>query len=146
MKTRVGIGGGVGVLLFALIFFGYSLQYPYKGDLGPGPGFFPLWLSGILIILSLVYIYEAWRGQDSAETMPGSQGRKNILFILITMILYLILLPLAGFIPASILFLFPLLYKSYRWQVSLAIAVGMSLLLYVLFSVLLEIQLPGWGM
>ena len=52
MVNRVGLSGALFALTIGVIFFGYSLQYPYESELGPGSGMMPLWLSGLLIVLS----------------------------------------------------------------------------------------------
>lgn len=142
MKSNLGIWGGLSVLFFAIIFFVYSLEYPYSDELGPGPGFLPVWLSGLLIILSLIYIYEAYRGKDSAESMPAREAQKTMAFILMTMILYVVFLPLIGFNLTSTMFLFALLYKAYNWYTSLAISIVTSTFLFLLFAKFLDVQLP----
>ena len=143
MKNKTGIIGGFSVMLLAIVFFVYSLMYPYRGeDIGPGPGFLPLWLSGILFILSLAYLYVAFKGEDSVEPMPDRQGRKNIVFILLCMVAFLVMLPLAGFVVASTVFLFVLFIKSYKWYIALATALGSSVFLFVLFNNFLQVNLP----
>ena len=148
-KINAGVIAGFVVLLFALVIFFDSFNYAYLSDIGPGPGFFPIWLSGILIILSLIYIVVSFKnGDPDTEPMPDKNGIKKILFIIISMILFALLLPYAGFIMSSTIFLFVLLYGGYKWYTNAAISAGVSILLFCLFDIVLEVQLPvsllGW--
>ncbi len=138
----MGISGGVFSLVVALVFFVYALEYPYASELGPGPGMFPLWLSGILILLSLMYLYSAYKGADSSEKAPDSQSQKEMLFILISMGLYVLLLPIIGFNLSSILFLFAFLRKGYPWHTSLGISIVASVILFFLFTEAFASPLP----
>lgn len=147
-KMNAGVWAGFVVLLFSLVFFFQSMKYPYLSPLGPGPGFFPAWLCGLLFLLSLFYIYVSWKGtEESGEPMPRGRALKNILFILICMILFAGLLSFLGFIASSSLFLFALLYGGYKWYSNAAISIGTSVFLYVLFHTVLSVQLPvnAWG-
>jgi putative tricarboxylic transport membrane protein len=117
-------------------------MYSYTSEIGPGPGFLPLWLSGILFVLSIVYLCVVLKGQDSVEPMPDKQGRKNILFILLDMVMFAVMLPSLGFTLSGTVFLYLLLVKSYKWYVALLTAFGSCLFLFLLFSVLLKVNLP----
>ncbi len=143
MKNRTSIISALCVMAVSIVFFVYSLMYPYRGeDIGPGPGFLPFWLSLILFVLSLSYLYVAVKGEDSVEAMPDRQGKKNIIGILLYMIAFLAVLPWVGFNVASSVFLFVLFIKSYKWHISLLTAVGTSIILFVLFNNFLQVNLP----
>jgi hypothetical protein len=139
-KLKAGAWGGIVFLAIGVLFFGYSWMYPYKSDIGPGAGFFPVWISGLLIVLAALYIYESVKGRDSAEEIT-SESFKRILLIVIYMVLFVILLPLVGFNIAGTAFLFALLFKAYKKPVGLAISVVSTVALYFLF-LLLGVQLP----
>lgn len=132
--NKVGLSGALSVLAIGLVFFVYSLQYPYESDLGPGAGMLPLWLSGLLILLALAYLYAVIKGKDSAEDWPEWKAQIEMAFILGNMALFVILLPLIGFNLAAALFLFLFLRRSYRWDKSLAISAGVSVFLFLLFT------------
>lgn len=147
MKNNMGLGGAISVFIVAVIFFCYSLQYPYSSDFGPGPGFWPIWLSGLLGLLSLAYIYSVYQGKDDAEKVPDKKAGKEILFILFCMSLYVMLLPVLGFNISSALFLFVFLRKGYNLATSLGISAGAAVFLYVLFTECFATPLPTnmWG-
>lgn len=148
MKDKImGLSGGIFVFFIAAVFFISSLDLPYSSELGPGPGFWPLWLSGLLLILSLCYIYSVWKGKDSAEEAPDRKAQKEMVIILGSMSLYVVLLPILGFNLSSMLFLFVLLRKGYNWYVSLGISAVASVLLFLLFTEGFATPLPVniWG-
>jgi putative tricarboxylic transport membrane protein len=134
MKNKVGFSGGVSVLTIGIIFFVYALQYPYESELGPGPGMLPLWLSGILIVLSLAYLYSVILGKDSAEDWPDNKSQIEMGLILGNMSLFVLLTPVIGFVLSSILFLFIFFRRNYHWFKSLMISAGASVFLFLLFT------------
>ena len=57
------------VLLPLALFLGYhASRLSYYTSIGPGPGFFPVWLCGLLALLAIVMIVQASFG--SPEPMP----------------------------------------------------------------------------
>ena len=132
--NKVSLSGGLAVLGIAIIFFVYSLEYPYESELGPGSGMLPRWLSGILIVLALTWIGAALRGKDSSEKWPEKKARFEIIFILGAMAGFVFFLPILGFNLTGSAFLFVFLRRNYRWFTSLAISVGATILLYLLFT------------
>jgi len=141
-KLPAGFWGGITVLATGVIFFFYSTIYPYISEYGPGPGMFPLWLSGLLVLLSGFYIVASLKGEDSSDKMPDRKGMLNMLFLILCMALFVIFLPVLGFNLCASLTLFALLFKAYPWHVNLAISIGSSVSIYVIFSILLGVQLP----
>lgn len=148
-KINADAWAGLVVFIFAFIFLVQSLQFPYWSHSGPGAGFFALWLSGILLILALFYMYHSLRGTlVSQESMPRGAGLKNILYILGALVVFILLVTFLGFTVTSSIFLFLLLYRAYKWHTNLAISVGVSLALFWFFHDLLRVALPvnvfGW--
>lgn len=163
-RLNPGVWAGLVLCAISLVFFFNALKYPYSSEFGPGPGFFPVWLSGILFVLSTVYLFTSFKGQKpepdpeqaprsnvtdgSEEKEANKDAWKNIAFILVCMIAFVILLPNLGFTVSAALFLFVLLIRSYKWYVSAATAAGVSVFLFWLFAKVLEINLPvnalGW--
>ncbi|KAA9031664.1 tripartite tricarboxylate transporter TctB family protein [Niallia endozanthoxylica] len=145
-KYRSGIWAGAVIFLLALFAFVLSLSYSYSGALGPGPGFFPTWLSGILMALSIWYIYESVKGKNtSSESWPTGQSLKHILFIIISLVLFVILFTLFGFLLAGFIFLAILFYKEYRWYTTLLMSAGITGFIYWMFNSVLKVYLPLGG-
>ncbi|MBO8162100.1 MAG: tripartite tricarboxylate transporter TctB family protein [Brevibacillus sp.] len=148
-KWTADVWAGIGVSLFSLTFLLLSLEFSYTGPAGPGPGFMPIWISGIMLVLSLFYILESARDKDgTGELMPRGAALKSVFFVLVCLVLYLILMPILGFIAASVLFLFTLFVRHYKWHTSIGVAVVVTFLLFWLFGSVLNVDLPestfGW--
>jgi len=139
-KLQAGAWAGIVFLAIGILFFGYSLIYPYSSEVGPGSGFFPIWISGFLIVLALLYIYESVKGSDSAEEITRESFRK-VLMIIIFMVLFVLFLPIAGFNISGVAFLFAMFFKSYGAVKNLIISLVSTLAIYFLF-LLLGVQLP----
>jgi len=139
-KLQAGAWAGIVFLAIGILFFAYSLIYPYSSEVGPGSGFFPIWISGFLIILALIYIYESVKGNDSAEEITKESFTK-VLMIVIFMVLFVLFLPIAGFNISGTAFLFAMFFKSYGLVKNLIISLVSTLAIYFLF-LLLGVQLP----
>lgn len=145
-NSKSGIWAGIVILCLAIFSLVISFQYSYSGIVGPGPGFFPMWLSISLIILSILYIYESVKGKNvSEEEWPTGHSLKQILFIIMSLVLFLVLFVLCGFLFAGIIFLIVLFYKEYKWFVTASLSVGITLFIYVMFNIVLKVHLPSSG-
>lgn len=145
-KWNAGVWAGIILLLFSIIIFVQSFAYSYASDVGPGPGFFPSWLSGLLVILSIFYIIESFKGKSvSNEKWPKGKAVKNILYILVGLFAFVILFLLFGFIVSGSVFLFLMFFKAYKWYVNILISISVSLFLFWLFNDVLSVQLPVSG-
>jgi putative tricarboxylic transport membrane protein len=56
--------------LFSVFIVWQSINLRYYTSLGPGPGFFPFWLSSFLAVLSAIMFYQATWGKARREPMP----------------------------------------------------------------------------
>jgi putative tricarboxylic transport membrane protein len=56
--------------VFSIFIVWQSIELRYYTSLGPGPGFFPFWLSSGLAVLSAVMFYQATWGGARKDPMP----------------------------------------------------------------------------
>ena len=105
------LGWQVGSLcFFALFAFGIvlSLQLPMGDRLGPGPGFFPLWLGLIGAVLSAVLFVEVLRqpadGPGDGPLTPARPAAQRILAVLVLLAAVALLLDPLGFRLTALLF------------------------------------------
>jgi putative tricarboxylic transport membrane protein len=138
----------VAFVALAVLTIVLSFDYPYKDKLGPGPGFFPLWMSLITAGLSLaLFIQTTWGASlaDAAATlMPKRDGAVRILLIMAALIVCLFLLDPLGFRLSLFLFLlflpFALGMRSW-WIIPLFAALG-SFGIFHVFYYWLKTPLP----
>src|SRR5690606_2124091 len=105
------------ILLPVALFLGYSaLQLSYYTSIGPGPGFFPVWLCGLLAILAIAMVLQASFGKSEPRPADFFTDRPGYLrmaaallglfsmaallgvlgFRITSFIFYIVLLPLLG--------------------------------------------------
>lgn len=140
---------GIFLLLFSTFIFWQSFSLEYSGPYGPGPGLFPRWLSGILIILSIIYIGSSIgkSGMSFKDLFPPKKVFFRILTIIGSILLFIIIAPYVGFNIACILSLFILLAAEYKWYSAFGISALVTIVLFVCFDGILNVPLPVniWG-
>ncbi|MBP2634662.1 MAG: Tripartite tricarboxylate transporter TctB family [Firmicutes bacterium] len=147
---KAGVWAGIITLVYAIIIFQQSLSLDYSTRLGPGPGFFPLWLSGILIVLTLCYIVDSIRHDvvKVSEILPGGQASKNIISTVGGLIIFPIVVPYLGFVVSATILQFIMFVRDFKWYIALGISVAVSIILFLVFQSLLGVTLPvndfGW--
>ena len=86
MKRAWQITGTTFAILFAA-WAEQSWRLSLTDSLGPGPGFFPFWLSLIGLVLSVALVVRVGRAQDPAlevtsPVFPGAGALRNVLVVL----------------------------------------------------------------
>lgn len=144
LKNNIGVWFGIFILLLGCTLFWKSLSLDYKSSIGPGPGFFPLWLSGVLIIISLLYIVESIKKEVIliSEIFPKGKGLWNVITILFSSVIFMIVVSFAGFVIAGTLLMFMLLVREYKWYRALGISLVITIITFVVFQTLLDVPLP----
>lgn len=130
-----------------------SWRLEYYSRLGPGPGFFPVWLSGVLAGLSLIWFYQACREPDEPIRegfIPGYAGMIRIASILAALAFMGLFMETVGFQLTMFAFLFFLLVALGRRSLVLTLFISLagSFGMYYAFKTWLGVQLPessiGW--
>jgi len=135
----------VALSVFTLVL---SFEYPYKDRLGPGPAFFPVWMSIITGVLSLVLFFQTTWGKGVADAagslLPERQGVWRILIILAALVGSTALLDPLGFRISLFLFLLflPLGLGVGNWWATLIFAVAGSFGIFHVFYYWLKVPLP----
>ncbi len=125
-----------------------SFEYPYKDKLGPGPGFFPIWMGLITGALSLALFFQTTWGKTtadaSAKLFPERDGALRIMVIMIALLGCLALLDPLGFRISLFLFLFvlPMGLGMKNWWLTLLFAVAGSFGVFHVFYYWLKVPLP----
>lgn len=116
----------------------------------PGPGFLPFIVALSLMALSLMVFFPALTGKKEEASgvaenfFPERDSFKKIFFGLIALFLYGVALEYIGYIATTFIFLLftSRLMERAKWQTPLILAISTAILSYLLFVVLLEVQLP----
>lgn len=148
--NNAGIWAGGLILIYAIIIFYQSFSLDYSTQLGPGPGFFPRWLSGCLIILAFLYIGNSAKNKlvSTGDLWPRGRARGSILSMLAGLAVFTLIVNTTGFVVAASLLLFAMFSRNYKWYQALIASVAIAVLLFVVFQSLLGVSLPvnefGW--
>ncbi len=135
-------------LLTAIGAVALALGFPRTPDAHSGPGSFPIFLGVVLIGLALCGLIQSIRkGATQQEKSEESANRSHMLLLGGTTALYLLLMPLLGFITGTtLLCMAVLIIHGYRNPVR-ALAAGFiaAFALYGIFGLLMNVVLPkGW--
>lgn len=148
--SNAGLWAGIAILVYASVVFWQSLTLDYFSRMGPGPGFFPRWLSGILFVLTLVYMWDAMKKNvlTLRDLLPTGRALGNMAAMLGGLVLFTLLLNYTGFIAAAVILLFIMFIRDFRWYYALGASAVIAILLYFVFQTLLGVSLPtnnfGW--
>jgi hypothetical protein len=146
-RTANTVVAGVFIALGLLMAFDAS-RMRYYSSLGPGPGFFPLWLGGALALVSFLWLVQVRRAPAQpgiANVWPGRGGMLRIAGVLGSLAFVAITIDLIGFRLSMFAMLgFLLLTLGHqRRLVALAVAVAGSFGAYYVFSTWLGVSLPN---
>ena len=138
-----------GACLFALFGFAglLSLEYSLSDALGPGPGFFPFWLSVAGLGLAGLLMWQAFKGTDSdapAIVLPERPAARRLLSLLVALVAAAALLEPLGFRLTMLLFIAGLLLAlGARSRVAIGLtAVLGSFGVFHVFYYWLKVPLP----
>src|SRR5690625_3650661 len=144
----------IALFLLGVVWLYFSLQLKYWDGVTPGPGFFPIWLSVILIIGSLVLfiMMRGWRiiiqqqgsSEESTDKQKRKSGNRKVFISLGMLFIVALTIEYVGFLIISIVMALLLLYtygSRITWRFGLVVIIA-CLLFYGLFVLLLIVPLP----
>ena len=138
------------LLAFSGLLFQQSLKLDYYNSLGPGPGFLPLWLSGVLFVVTLFYLWDSLRNEviSLGELLPPGSALPDIGLMLLGLCLFALFVEQIGFVLAGTQLVFLMTVRKFKWYYALAGAALASIILLLAFQKLLGVALPvndfGW--
>lgn len=143
------------IICFALVLFSafyliQSLQYDYWYGYGPGAGFVPSWCSGLMLILSIICLFQSFKtgGINMSEFFPKGAGRVNMITAWAGLIFFAMFSKILGLIITSTIMLTVLFGRSIKWNRALIYGFAVSLCCFVLFKIILKVPVPvnklGW--
>jgi len=137
-----GWQAALAVLLVVFAFFGFeSLRLSLRDALGPGPGFFPFWLSVIGAALAVLLLVQL-RRQPAAETLTFEL--RPVALVLAGLIVASAALEAVGFRIAMLVLLPYLLIVlgARNWLAIALFSLAGSFGVYHVFSGFLKVPLP----
>ena len=111
-------------------------HYPFGTTLSMGPGYFPMVLSGILIAFG---IYITLRGLRRNEKIQGSWSIRALVMLPLSIVVFGILMNLAGFVPALVALVFLSSASGRQFKLK-------EVLLLTIFLTILSVAMFIWGL
>jgi putative tricarboxylic transport membrane protein len=139
---------GVIVLLFSILLMVGSWRMPPSATFGPGAGFLPFWLGALLAVLSIILVLYSSRQPVIPANKPVFPGGRTLLTlgaVIAGLAVYILLLEVLGFLVGTGLltaFLLGVVERE-KWSTTILVAVLNSAGLYLVFQVLLGVNLPA---
>jgi putative tricarboxylic transport membrane protein len=120
-------------------------RWDYMATDGPGPGFFPLWYGGAMVVLSLLLVAgSVLKSSPPADSVNWSEfGRALICWAAFAACIAL--LNVLGFVVSFALmtwFIVAVMFRQSQLK-AVMIAIGGALGFYALFSLALGVSLPS---
>jgi putative tricarboxylic transport membrane protein len=138
---------GLALLLVAAVLGYQAAGLTYYTRLGPGPGFFPRWLCGILALLALGVLARATWSQDDAAShipVPDRTAALRILGVVAALLAVAALTTTLGFRLTMLAFYLVVIgmLGRWRWVETPVLAVLGSFATYYVFVQWLRLPLP----
>ncbi|TVY07950.1 tripartite tricarboxylate transporter TctB family protein [Paenibacillus cremeus] len=147
---NLGVYMAIFFLIYSGVMFWESLSMDYYSEYGPGPGLLPLWVSGLIFVLSVAYLVMSFKKEIILLTnvLPKGEGFINVVVCMGSLVLFMVLVPFTGFLIGSTVTLFILFWRGYKWYLSLGLSASIAFIIFWVFGVMLQVPLPvnelGW--
>ncbi|MDH5530931.1 MAG: tripartite tricarboxylate transporter TctB family protein [Paracoccaceae bacterium] len=138
----------LGVLSIYMMIKSTELEIFYIKGEGPGGGAWPFWLSGIMLVCTVIIAFNAVRRSSppsqSDEPVLDAEGRKMIIQVFGGIFVFVALVGIISMYGAMMLFLFYYVWflGRHRLWVSLVISIATPVIFFFFFEALMRITLP----
>lgn len=150
-RDKGNLTAGIVLAGFGLYVISVAVRLPYVSDVGPGPGFFPLWLGIGLVLFASTLIFTSIASLRQGPTKETEAWRlmARSLSGWLALMIAIALLGSIGFVASFIILTIFLIVALERRPALLALGVGVGLAVafHLIFVVALDVSLPKavWG-
>ncbi|MDE1570830.1 tripartite tricarboxylate transporter TctB family protein [Aquabacter sediminis] len=112
---------------------------------GPQAGYFPFYVGLIMFVASLgTLVQNLVTKTPNLTNFVDREQLGSVLKVLVPTVVYVVLIEFIGIYVASMIFIafFMAWLGKYKWQVILPVAVGVPLVLFVMFEIWFLVPLP----
>ncbi|MGD1833077.1 MAG: tripartite tricarboxylate transporter TctB family protein [Sphaerochaetaceae bacterium] len=133
----------VSAIILGLYVIVAASQFPEGADGVPGPGFFPVILGIMIILLSVLQLFNTRKDKDD-DTKFMNEGTRRVLISCAIIIGYLVGMEVLGFIISTPIFLFSIMWYFSVRKISTLISIPLvsTGILYFVFLKFLSVSLP----
>lgn len=142
-SVEVGVAAFMALLALIGIYGSIKVGIGW-GDEGPRAGFFPFYVSLVVLISCAINILAVLAVPDKGRVFAEWGQLRQVLSVLVPTIVYVGLVPYIGIYVASALLIvfFMRLFGKYSWIVAVAISVAVPFLTFLMFEIWFLVPLP----
>ncbi|BEI43184.1 MULTISPECIES: tripartite tricarboxylate transporter TctB family protein [unclassified Polynucleobacter] len=145
MRTMEIVTALMFIIVGAVVMVG-SIKLGAKwGSDGPESGYFPFYLSLIILVCSSVTLIQSIRAKElSEESFVEKEPFRQVMAVLIPAALFVLGVQLIGIYVAGVIYItfFMVWLGKYAVWKALAVGLGVSIVLYMMFEYWFQIPLP----
>jgi len=141
-SVEIGVAGFMALLALIGIYGSLKVGIGW-GDEGPRAGFFPFYVSLIVLVSCAVNLLAV--RQTSGQKVFAEWGQlRQVVSVLVPTTIYVALVPFLGMYVASALLIvfFMRWFGNYAWHTAVAIAVAVPVLTFLMFEIWFLVPLP----
>ena len=146
IKSQRDFWSGV---MFIIIGAGFAIgatNYSMGAAARPGPGYFPLILSSIMVLLGAIVLFKSLTVEVEGGDPIGAIAWRPLVVIVAAITVFGLLLPRLGMIITIpiLIFMTSLAGDEFKWKGVVVAAVVLTLMAWVIFIVGLKLTIPMW--
>ena len=132
------------IVLFAITYMAESLRIPRGTIAQPGPGFFPILVSLLLISVAICFMVSAIKAPRSHQERLQAPARRRVISVIAALCGFCLLLPVAGYPLAAFALVGVMLWQlGASWAGVISISLASAAVSYYVFTAILGVPLPG---
>ena len=114
------------------------------GPEGPRAGFFPFYVGLIIVLSSAVNFVQSWKAVEPEQRFASYGQLRSVMSVVVPTAVYVAAMPYLGIYITSALLIggFMRWLGRYPWRMTLAVAIGTPLLVYLAFEKWFLVPLP----
>ncbi|MDJ0995631.1 MAG: tripartite tricarboxylate transporter TctB family protein [Dinoroseobacter sp.] len=147
-RGEISLAGLLALFSIYLMWKATELPIGYIRGQGPGGGFWPFWLSAVMLLSCIAIAINWWRGTSPAsqsdEPLMDDFGWRTIFLVGGGVVAFVALISVVSMYGAIALFLLYYLrfLGRHSWWLTLLIAIGLPIVLFFFFEGAMMISMP----
>ena len=142
-NVEVGVAGFMALLALVGIYGSLKVGIGWGAE-GPRTGFFPFYVSLIVVISCIINIYSAIALPETGRLFAEWSQLRRVLSVLVPTAVYVAVIPYTGIYVASALLvgLFMRWFGHYNWAIVIAVSILVPVANFLMFELWFLVPLP----
>jgi hypothetical protein len=140
---EIGVGGFLALLAIIGMYGSVHVGIGWGAE-GPRAGFFPFYVSAIVLVSAGINIASAVRAPDDGKVFAEWQAIRKVISVVIPTAVYAVLVGYIGLYVSSALLigLFMRWFGKYGWLATLIVAIAVPVITFLMFEIWFLVPLP----